>query len=61
MIKSKRMGGVCNKHGEMRNVYNILVGKLERKGVLERSSICKWKDNIKIDLRKKDGEFCLDS
>jgi hypothetical protein len=31
------MGGACNAHGEMRNGYNILVGKPEVKRPLGRS------------------------
>jgi hypothetical protein len=36
--------------GEKRNVYRILVGKLEGKRPLE-TPICRWVDNIKVDLR----------
>jgi hypothetical protein len=35
--------------GEMRNVYNILVGKADGKCPLRRSS-CRWDDNIRMDL-----------
>jgi hypothetical protein len=35
---------------EMRNVYNILVGKLKgRKRPLGRCR-CRWEDNVKMDL-----------
>jgi hypothetical protein len=37
--------------GEMRNVYNILVRKLERKRPLGRSTR-RWDDNHRIDLRE---------
>jgi len=36
--------------GEMRNEYKILVGKPERKKPLGRPR-CRWKGNIKMDLR----------
>jgi hypothetical protein len=35
-----------------RNVYRILVGKLERKIPLGTAR-CRWVDNIKIDLRER--------
>jgi hypothetical protein len=35
--------------GEMRNAYNILVGKPEEKRPLERPRIM-WEDNIKMGL-----------
>jgi len=35
--------------GEMRNAYNILVGKPEGKRPLRRPR-CKWEDIIKLDL-----------
>jgi hypothetical protein len=37
--------------GEGRNVYRVLMGKLEGKRPLERPR-CRWKDGIKMDLRK---------
>jgi hypothetical protein len=37
--------------GETRNAYRILVGKPERKRPLGRP-MCKWVDNIKMDLRE---------
>jgi hypothetical protein len=37
--------------GEMRNAYNILGGKPERKGPLGRLRH-KWEDNISLDLRE---------
>jgi hypothetical protein len=36
---------------EMRNVYNILVGKPERKRPLGRYKH-RWKDDIRMDLRE---------
>jgi hypothetical protein len=36
--------------GEMRNAYNILVGKPEGKRPLE--SRYRWEDNIRIDIRE---------
>jgi hypothetical protein len=40
--------------GEMRNAYKISVRKPEGKKQLGRSK-CKWKDNIKMDLREALG------
>jgi hypothetical protein len=40
--------------GEMRNAYNILVGKLEGNRPLIRPSH-KWEDNIRMDLRETQG------
>jgi hypothetical protein len=37
--------------GEMRNVYNILVGKPERKRPLGRPR-CRWEDHIRMNLRE---------
>jgi hypothetical protein len=37
--------------GQMRNVYNILVGKPERNRLLGRPRR-KWEDNISMDLRE---------
>jgi hypothetical protein len=36
--------------GEMKNAYNILVGKLEGKRLLDRPRR-RWKDNIIMDVR----------
>jgi hypothetical protein len=53
MMKSRRIrwAGHVARMGETRNVYRILVGKLEGKRPLERPRR-RWVDNIKIDLRK---------
>jgi hypothetical protein len=37
--------------GDMRNAYNILVGKPEGKRSLGRP-MCRWEDNIRMDLRE---------
>jgi len=37
--------------GEMRNAYEISVGKPEGKRPLGRSR-CRWEDNIRMDLRE---------
>jgi hypothetical protein len=43
------MGRACSTHAEKRNAYRFLVGKTEGKRPLR---ICRWEDNIKIDLRE---------
>jgi hypothetical protein len=48
MIKSNRMSWV----GEMRNAYNMLVGKPEGKRPPERSRR-RWEENIKMDLGER--------
>jgi hypothetical protein len=45
------MGRACSTNGVKRNAYRILVGKPEGKRRLRRPR-CKWKDNIRIDLRE---------
>jgi hypothetical protein len=37
--------------GQIRNAYNIFVGKPEGKRPLGRHR-CRWEDNIRIDLRE---------
>jgi hypothetical protein len=39
---------------DMRNIYIILVGKLEGKRPLERP-MYRWEDNFKMDLREVEG------
>jgi hypothetical protein len=52
MIKSRKMrwAGHVACMGEGRGVYRVLVGRPERKRPLGRPR-CRWKDNIKMDLR----------
>jgi hypothetical protein len=45
------MGVTCNTHREMRNLYNILVGKSERSRRLGRPRL-KLEGVINIDLKK---------
>jgi hypothetical protein len=45
------MGGECSTHGDMRNSYNILVGKPERKRPLCRPRR-RWEVNIRMCLRE---------
>jgi hypothetical protein len=45
------MGGTCGMPGEMRNVYNILVGKLEGKKPLKRPRY-RCEDNIGMYFRE---------
>jgi hypothetical protein len=40
----------CDRNGEKRNAYRILVGKPEGKRPLGRPR-CRWVENIKMDLR----------
>jgi hypothetical protein len=53
VIKSRRVRwvGHVSHIGEMRNVYNILVGKPEKKRPLRRSR-CGWMDKIRMGLRE---------
>jgi hypothetical protein len=52
-VKSRRMrlAGHVARMGEERKVYNVLVGKPERKRPLERPR-CRWEDGIRMDLRE---------
>jgi hypothetical protein len=43
------MGRTCNRHGEMRNVYTILVGKPEGNRPFGRPRR-RWEDNVTMDL-----------
>jgi hypothetical protein len=51
VIRSRRMRLMRHvaRMGEMRNAYNISVGKPERERLL-RKSMRRWKDNIRVDL-----------
>jgi hypothetical protein len=53
MIESRRMrwAGHVAQMGEKMNEYRILVGMPEGKRPLARP-ICRWVDNIKMDLRE---------
>jgi hypothetical protein len=53
MIKSMLMGLAEHvaRMGEIRNAYNILVGKPEGKGPPGRPRR-RWEDNIRMDLRE---------
>jgi hypothetical protein len=57
MIKSRRMrcAGLVACIGEMRNAYNIFVGKLERKRPLGRPRR-RWEENIRTDLKEIGSE-----
>jgi hypothetical protein len=50
-----RWTGHVARMGEMRNAYNILVWKTEKKKPLERPKR-RWEDNIKMDLREVEWE-----
>jgi hypothetical protein len=54
------MGRVCSTWGEMRNAYRVLVRKPEGRSRFRRPGH-KWKDNIKMDLRKLGLDCGLDS
>jgi hypothetical protein len=53
VIKSRRLrwAGHVARMGERRGAYRALVGKPEGRRPLGRPK-CKWKDNIKMDLRE---------
>jgi hypothetical protein len=46
--KEKEIGGTCSKHGKIRNVYKVLMGKPEGKRLLGTPRHGR-KDNIKMD------------
>jgi hypothetical protein len=54
VIKSRRMrwAGHVARMGEGRDVYRVLIGRLESKRPLGRHRR-RWEDNIKMDLREK--------
>jgi hypothetical protein len=56
-VRRLRWAGHVARMGEGRGVYRVLVGKPEGMRPLGRSR-CRWKDNIKMDLRETeiDGE-----
>jgi hypothetical protein len=62
LTKEGEMGGARSEHGEMRNAYKFLVRKPEGRRQLGRPR-CRWKDNIKLDLREGNrvGGRILDS
>jgi hypothetical protein len=45
------MRRVCSTNWEHMNAYTVLVGKPKRRRLLRRYR-CRWKDNIKINLRE---------
>jgi hypothetical protein len=53
LVKSRRMrwAGHVARMREMRNAYNILVGKSEWKRLLGRTRL-RWEDSIRMDLRE---------
>ena len=50
-IDKNVVGGSCSTCGESRDVYWVLVGKLEGKSPLGRTRR-RWEDNIKMDLKE---------
>jgi len=50
-IEKNEMGGACSTYGVRRDVYRILLGKLEGKKPLVRPRR-RWEDNTEIDLRE---------
>jgi len=48
-IKKNEMGGACGTYWERRSLYGVLVGRLQGKRQLGRSTH-RWKDNIKMEL-----------
>jgi hypothetical protein len=44
--------------GDVRNAYNILIGKLKRKRPLGRTRQ-RWVDSIKMNLKEIECEGCL--
>jgi hypothetical protein len=50
-VKEDEVSRARSMHGEMKNVYRILVGKPEGKRLLGRPKR-RWVDNIKMDLRE---------
>jgi hypothetical protein len=54
VIKARRMrwAGHVARMGEVRGIYNILVGRLEGRRPLGRPRR-RWEDNIKMDLKER--------
>jgi hypothetical protein len=50
-LERGEMGGECSADMEGRDVYRVLVGKLEGKRPLGRHRR-RWEDNIKLDLQE---------
>ena len=45
------IGRACSRYGERNDANRVLVGKPVRRRPLRRPR-CRWKDNIKVDLRE---------
>jgi hypothetical protein len=50
-IKSRTIKWACSMHGQVRNMYEMLVRKPEGKEPLERPRH-RYKDNIKMELKE---------
>jgi hypothetical protein len=50
-VEEDKMGRACNTHGDVRNVYKILVRKPEGKKPLGRTR-CGREDNARMGLRE---------
>jgi hypothetical protein len=57
-MKEDEMGKACSTYGDMINAYRMLVGKPEGKKPLGRPRR-RWKDNIKMDLKKQVDRVCI--
>jgi hypothetical protein len=53
-VKEDEMGTACSTHGEKRNVYRVLVGKLEGKRLMGKLDVGQ-RIILKWILEKKDG------
>jgi hypothetical protein len=51
IVEEDVMDRACSMHADMRNAYEILVRKPGGKRALRRPT-CRWKDNIRLDLRE---------
>jgi len=54
--KEDEMGWACSTHGAMRNMYKMLVQNTEEKRLLRRPS-SRWKNNVRLDLKKQCGKM----